>query len=237
MDGLVPAAGEGTRLRPLTADRPKGLVPVGDRPLLAHVFDTLVDLGVTHLVVVVGYRGDEIRAHFGDSYGETPITYVDQPERRGLAHAVALAGPHVSGEFLLLNGDNVCNANLDAVVARHRETDAVATLPVERVSRERAAQAGVLAFEDGAVVGVSEKPADPPSRLIPRGFYALDERVVDACRDVEPGHTGERELSAALDALLTAGESVETVALEGWCVNVNTPADVERAAARLGSDD
>jgi len=236
MQGLVPAAGEGTRLRPLTEDRPKGLVPVDDRPLLTYVFETLGALGVTDLVVVVGYRGDQIREYYGTTFEETPITYVEQPERRGLGHAVALAAPHLSGEFLLLNGDNVCDANLATVVDRHRETDAVATLPVERVSRERAAAGGVLAVEDDEVVGVVEKPDEPPSCLIPRGFYALDERVVRACRDVEPGHTGERELSAALDSLLDAGRAVETVPLDGWCVNVNTPGDVERVERRLVDD-
>jgi dTDP-glucose pyrophosphorylase len=236
MQGLVPAAGEGTRLRPLTADCPKGLVTVGDQPLLSHVFETLVALGVEDLVVVVGYRGDQIRAHYGDTFEGIPITYVEQPERRGLADAVARAGPAISGPVLLMNGDNVCRANLDAVVERHRATDAIATLPVERVSRERAARGGVLETDQsGAVVGLVEKPDEPPSRLIPRGFYAFDPQVVHACHLVRPGHTGERELTAALDLLVEAGWPVETVPLAGWCVNVNTPEDVERVAARLES--
>jgi glucose-1-phosphate thymidylyltransferase len=236
MQGLVPAAGEGTRLRPLTSDRPKGLVNVGDRPLLTHVFETLTDLGVSDLVVVVGYRGDQIRDYYGDAFEGIPITYVEQPARRGLAHAVALAGPHLSGGFLLLNGDNVCRAALDAVVEHHQESEAVATMPVERVSPERAAEGGVVDRQDGAVVGLVEKPDEPPSRLIPRGFYALDQEVVHACHLVRPGHTGERELTAALDLLLTAGWPVETVPLEGWCVNVNTPADVESVETRLVDD-
>lgn len=237
MQGLVPAAGEGTRLRPLTADRPKGLVTVGDRPLLAHVFGTLLDLGVDELVVVVGYRGDQIRDHFGDRFADTPIRYVTQDERRGLAHAVACAAPVLSGTVLLLNGDNVCQANLADVVASHRRNEAVGTVPIERVSPDRAAAAGVFdRGPDGEVVGVVEKPDDPPSRLIPRGFYAIEEPVVAACQRVEPGHTGECELSAALDSLVAAGADIATVPLEGWCLNVNTPADVDRAAARLAED-
>lgn len=237
MQGLVPAAGEGTRLRPLTADRPKGLVAVGDRPLVAHALGTLVDLGVDELVVVVGHRGEQIRGRIGDTFEGTPVRYVTQPDRRGLAHAVARAAPVLSDDVLLMNGDNVCDADLATVVERHGHTDAVATVPVERVARDRAAAAGVFDVDqNGEVVGVVEKPADPPSRLIPRGFYALDRRVVEACADVDPGHTGEQELSAALDSLLSAGHTVETVPLSGWCVNVNTPADVDRAEARLAGD-
>lgn len=232
MQAVVPAAGAGTRMRPLTADKPKGLVAVDGRPLLAHVFETLVDLSVDELVVVVGYRGDQIREHFGATYDDVRITYVEQPEREGLAHAVELAAPHVAGDFLLYNGDNVCDANLGQLRDRHRDTDAIATALVEDVSRDRAARGGVFDLADGEVVGVAEKPADPPSTLIPRGVWALDERVTHACSLVQPGHTGEREFSAAIDLCLHAGWDLETVALDGWCINVNTPEDVERVEAR-----
>lgn len=232
MQAVVPAAGEGTRMRPLTADRPKGLVDVAGRPLLAHVFETLVDCGVSEIVVVVGYRGEQIRDHFGPDYADVPLTYVEQPERRGLAHAVALAASEIEDSFLLHNGDNVCDANLDPLVERHRETDAIATALVESVSRDRAARGGVFDLEDGDVVGVAEKPVDPPSTSIPRGVWALEPRVVHACALVQPGHTGEREFSDAVDLCLYAGWDVETVPLEGWCINVNTPEDVARVEAR-----
>jgi dTDP-glucose pyrophosphorylase len=228
MKGLVPAAGEGTRMRPLTDDRPKGLVPVAGRPLLAHSLDTLVDLGVDALVVVIGYEGAQIREHFGATFRGIPITYVEQAERRGLAHAVALAAPHLDDDFLLMNGDNVCEANLATVRDRQCASDAIGTALVERVSAERAAAAGVFRRDGaGEVVGLVEKPAEPPSRLIPRGFWAFDERIRHACALVRQGHTGERELSAAVDLALRAGWDVETVRLSGWCRNVNTPADRE----------
>jgi glucose-1-phosphate thymidylyltransferase len=232
MQAVVPAAGEGTRMRPLTADRPKGLVEVAGRPLLAHVFESLVALDVAEIVVVVGYRGEQIRDRFGSDVAGLPLTYVEQPERRGLAHAVALAAAEIDGPFLLHNGDNVCDANLDALVERHRESGAVATALVESVSRDRAAEAGVFDLEDGDVVGVAEKPVDPPSTTVPRGVWALDERVTRACALVRPGHTGEREFSDAVDLCLYAGWDVETVPLEGWCVNVNTPEDIARVEER-----
>ena len=128
MDGVVLAAGEGTRMRPLTADRPKGLVEVAGQPLLTHCFDTLLSVGVDRLVVVVGYRGDDIVSRYGDQYRDAPIAYVRQDDRLGLAHALEQARPAVDGTFVVLNGDNVCRANLAAAVERHRETDASATL-------------------------------------------------------------------------------------------------------------
>lgn len=228
MQAVVPAAGRGTRMRTLTADKPKGLVEVDGRPLLAHAFDALVDLDVSELVVVIGYRGEQITEHFGASYGGCPITYVEQEEREGLAHAVALAAPHLDGDFLLHNGDNVCDANMAALVERQRDAGAIGTALVESVSRDRAARGGVFDLADGEIVGLVEKPADPPSTLVPRGVWAFDRRLTHACALVRPGHTGERELSDAVDLCLYAGWSIETVPIDGWCVNVNTPADVER---------
>ncbi|WP_128905727.1 sugar phosphate nucleotidyltransferase [Halorubrum amylolyticum] len=93
MDAVIPAAGRGSRLGELTADRPKGLVDVAGRPLLAHVFETAVDAGADALVVIVGYEAAQIVDRFGDTFEGVPITYVHQRERLGLGHAVVQAEP------------------------------------------------------------------------------------------------------------------------------------------------
>jgi glucose-1-phosphate thymidylyltransferase len=236
MQGVVPAAGEGTRLRPLTAEQPKGLVGVAGKPLLTHVFEALVPLGIEELLVIVGYRGDAIREYYGASFEGVPITYVTQEQRRGLAHALLQAAPHVDGDVVVLNGDNVVRANLREAVERHRETGADVTTLVEEVSPERASEGAVFEREGGGIVGLVEKPDKPPSRLIPRGFYVFSEAIVPACRLVTPAGTDEYELTDAVDLLLAAGRHLETVPLSGWCQNVNTPDDVE-TAERLVTDD
>ncbi|WP_178917312.1 sugar phosphate nucleotidyltransferase [Natronomonas gomsonensis] len=232
MQGVVPAAGRGTRLRPHTDDRPKALVDVGGKPLLAHGFETLAP-HVDEFVVVVGYLGDRIREHYGSGYRGTPITYVDQPERDGLADAVLRAEPAVDGPFLQLNGDNVLRGNVGDVARRHRETKADATLLVDRVSPDRARRGGVLELEDDELVGIVEKPDDPPSWLATTGCFAFSERVFDACRAIEPSERGEFELADAIEWLLDYGSRVETVRLDGWRVNVNTAENIERAEASL----
>ena len=232
MYGVVPAAGRGTRLRPHTDDRPKALVEVGGRPLLSHVFETLAP-HVEAYVAVIGYLGTQIRDHYGSAYRGTPITYVEQPDRDGLADAVLRAEPAVDGPFLQLNGDNVLRGNVGAVARRQYETGAAATLLIERVAPERARRGGVLELEDGEVVGIVEKPADPPSRLATTGCFAFSMRVFDACRAIEPSERGEFELADAIERLLAAGGRVETVRLDGWRVNVNTPADIERVEDTL----
>jgi len=235
MDAIVLAAGEGTRMGPLTSEQPKALVTVAGQPLLAHGFDALLSVGVSRLVVVVGYRGDDIVDCYGNSYRETPIEYVEQADQLGTAHALQRAMPAVEAPFVVLHGDNVCRANLGAVVERHRETDAAATLLVESVSREQARTTGVVETDgDGRVTGLVEKPDEPPSTLVSRGFYAFGDAIGPALDRIEPSPRGEYEITDAVDDLRQRGHRVETVELDGWCHNVNEPADRERVAEKLG---
>lgn len=224
-------------MRPLTADRPKALVEVAGEPLLTHGFETLRSLGTDRIVVVIGYRGDDVVARYGDSYRDVSLDYVRQDEQLGTAHALRQALPIADAPFVVLNGDNVCRANLDDVVARHRRTDAAATLLVERVSRERARETGVIETDaDGRVTGLVEKPDEPPSTLVSRGFFAFGPEIAPACRNLTPSDRGEYELTDAVDRLVDAGHRVETVDLDGWCANVNEPEDRARVAALLADD-
>jgi len=121
MQAVVLAAGKGTRLRPLTDDKPKVLVEVDGTPLLEDVFDNLIDCGATELVVVVGYKKEQIIDRYGDAYEGVPITYAHQREQLGLAHGILQAEPHVDGDFMLMLGDNVFCGNLPGITNRQQE--------------------------------------------------------------------------------------------------------------------
>jgi len=233
MQAVVLAAGEGTRLRPLTADKPKAVVEVDGRPLLSHGLEQLVEY-VDEFVLVVGYRKEALIDHYGDSFRGVPVTYVHQREQLGLAHAVLAAEPFVDDDFIVFNGDNVVEVDVGALLARHRTDGVDATLLVDDVSREAAAGTGVLlADDDGQPTALVEKPDDPPGTLVLTGMFVFDPDVFYACHLVRPSDRGEYELTDAIDLLLRAGRRVETVKLDGWRVNVNTPADRDRARRRL----
>ena len=230
MYGVVPAAGKGTRLRPLTDDTPKGMVEIAGRPLLSHVFDRLLAVGVDHLVVVVGYELGSITSHYGECYRETPITYVHQREQLGLGHAIAQCAPVVSGTFVVCNGDNVFAKPQQAAVDRARDDATDAVVVTETVSRQRATATGVVETDaDGQVRRIVEKPDEPPSRLSTTGWYVLPEEIFSALDLLRPSDRGEYELADALSVLAAAGGRIDTVDLDGGRVNVNTPADIDRA--------
>ncbi len=238
MKAVVLAAGKGTRLRPLTDDRPKALVEVAGRPLLDHVFEQLVGLGISEFVVVVGYRKQQIIDRYGDEFRGVPITYAHQREQLGLAHALLQAEPYVDEDFALMLGDNVFRANLEDVVERQRRGDVDAAFLVEEVPFSEAGRYGVCETNGrGEIVEVVEKPDDPPSNMVMTGFYTFSPAIFHACHLVQPSDRGEYELPDTIDLLLESGRTIEAIPMDGWRVDVGYPEDRDRAARRLRADD
>ncbi|MCU4742802.1 UTP--glucose-1-phosphate uridylyltransferase AglF [Natronoglomus mannanivorans] len=238
MKAVVLAAGEGTRLRPLTEDKPKGMVEVDGEPILTHCFDQLVDLGAEEFVVVVGYFKERIIDHYGDSYQGIPITYAHQREQQGLAHALLTVEEHIDDDFMLTLGDNIFEANLEDVVRRQREERTDAAFLVEEVPWEEASRYGVCDTNKyGEITDVVEKPDDPPSNLVMTGFYTFSPAIFPACELVQPSNRGEYEISEAIDLLIQSGRTIDAIALEGWRIDVGYPEDREEAERRLQDDE
>lgn len=234
MQGVILAAGKGTRLRPLTNSKPKPLVEVAGKPLLTHSLERLVSMGVDEIVVVIGYQGSKIVDHYGESFEGTPLTYASQEPRKGLAHATLVAEEHVEGPFVLTYADVLFEEDVSHCLDYHRETDPSATLLVTDVPREEAKRSGVIVTdEEDRVVRSVEKPDDPPTTLALPGLFVFDPVIFDACRVVTPSDRGEYELPDAFDLLTYAGHPVEYVETDGWRVNVNTPKDREQAEQYL----
>ena len=127
---VVLAAGEGIRLRPLTANRPKPMLPAGTRPILEHVLNALINAGVDDIHLVVGYQANRVRSHFGSTYRGVPITYHTQKNQLGSGHALLQARNGPNGSFLLVNGDQIIDHRIvEAVSTAH--TDAATLAVVE----------------------------------------------------------------------------------------------------------
>lgn len=237
MKAVVLAAGEGTRLHPLTEDKSKGMVEVNGKPILTHCFEQLAELGADELVVVVGYLKENIIEHYGDEFEEIPITYAHQREQNGLAHALLTVEEHVDDDFMLMLGDNIFQANLGDVVRRQQEERADAAFLVEEVEWEEASRYGVCDTNKyGEVTDVVEKPDDPPSNLVMTGFYTFSPAIFHACHLVQPSTRGEYEISEAIDLLIQSGRTIDAIGLEGWRIDVGYPEDREEAEEQLASE-
>jgi glucose-1-phosphate thymidylyltransferase len=234
MKAVVLAAGQGTRLRPLTEDKPKALVEVAGRPILSHCFDRLLELDIDELLVVVGYKKEKLIEYYGDAYEGIPITYAHQREPNGLAHALLTVEEHIDDDFALMLGDNVFEANLADVINRQREARADAAFLVEEVPYEDASRYGVCDTNDyGEIVEVVEKPDEPPSNLVMTGFYTFTPEIFHACHLVQPSDRGEYELSDAVDLLIQSGRTIDAIRMDGWRIDVGYPEDRDEAERRL----
>jgi glucose-1-phosphate thymidylyltransferase len=237
MEAVVLAAGEGTRLRPLTEDKPKGMVEVNGKPILTHCFEQLAELGADELVVVVGYLKQNIIEHYGDEFEGIPITYAHQREQKGLAHALLTVEEYIDDDFMLILGDNIFQANLEDVVRRQQEDRADAAFLVEEVDWEEASRYGVCDTNKyGEITDVVEKPDDPPSNLVMTGFYTFSPAIFYACHLVQPSNRGEYEISEAIDLLIQSGRTIDAIGLEGWRIDVGYPEDRDEAEERLASE-
>ena len=237
MQAVVLAAGEGTRLRPLTEEKPKALVEVDGRPILSHCFDRLIELDADQLLVVVGYKKEALISHYGDEYEGVPITYAHQREPKGLAHALLTVEEQIDDDFMLMLGDNVFEANLSDVVRRQREDRADAAFLVEEVPYEEASRYGVCDTNDyGEIVEVVEKPDEPPTNLVMTGFYTFTPAIFHACHLVQPSDRGEYEITDAINLLLQSGRTIDAIRLDGWRMDIGYPEDRDEAERRLRSE-
>jgi len=155
MKAVILTAGEGTRLRPLTVNRPKGMIPVANKPILEYVVQALVDNKITDVVMVVGYRDDRIKDHFqdGTSFGIN-ITYAHQSKQLGTAHALAHAEEYVDGPFLVLPGDNIIDG--DSISSLLGEDQGDASLLISE--SKTPSKYGVVGMEGTKVKKIVEKP-------------------------------------------------------------------------------
>jgi mannose-1-phosphate guanylyltransferase/mannose-1-phosphate guanylyltransferase/phosphomannomutase len=173
---MVLAAGLGTRLRPLTYEITKPMVPVLDRPVMEHIVDLLDEHGFQEVIANLHYFPDSIREHFGER-----LEYRFEPELLGTAGGVRACAGFLGDEaFLVISGDALTDIDLSALVARHRQAGGIATLSVKQVPDTR--EFGVVLHDrDGRVTGFQEKPSaeEALSDLGNCGIYVFDRQIFD----------------------------------------------------------
>jgi len=195
---IVMAGGQGSRLRPLTLTRPKPMVPVANRPVMAHILDWLRGHGFTDVLVTLHYLADDIRRAFGDGRAHgLKITYRVEDQPLGTAGSVKFAEDWIDNDpFLIASGDALTDLNLAALLQRHRETGAWLTLGLKPVIDP--SEYGVVELDGrGRVARFQEKPGPGRafSNLANTGIYCVEPQVLqrvprgqkyDWSRDVFP---------------------------------------------------
>ncbi|EMA53943.1 bifunctional sugar-1-phosphate nucleotidylyltransferase/acetyltransferase [Halococcus thailandensis] len=207
MQTVLLAAGEGTRMRPLTAHTPKPMLPVADRPLCAHTADAAIAAGTDELILVVGYEADAVREYFGEEYRGVPVKYATQDQQLGTAHAVRAAYEHLDDDFAVLYGDDLYDPA--SIQELFENAPGITAYRAENPSNY-----GVLDTDGERVVGVTEKPENPDTDLVSAGACVLPGEAREWL-DVEQSERGEYELTDVLDRVFAEYE-VSYTELDRW---------------------
>jgi glucose-1-phosphate thymidylyltransferase len=225
MKGMIPAAGLGTRLRPLTYTRPKPLLPVANKPLILYAIENLRDAGINDIGLIVSEAVlDGIAPGLLDLPG-VKISYIMQHEQKGIAHAVLQAREWLEGEdFCLYLGDNLFETGVKRYVDNFQHNHVDAVIGLVRVPNPR--EFGVAVLDaSGRIVKLVEKPKDPPSDLAVAGVYCFKNRVMQVIENLKPSARGEYEITDAITGLMENGV-VRGLEVDGWWKDTGRPADL-----------
>jgi glucose-1-phosphate thymidylyltransferase len=223
LKGLILSGGKGTRLRPITHTSAKQLVPVANKPVLFYGIEAMAGAGIHDVgIIIAPETGEEIRQAAGDgSRFGVRITYIEQPQPLGLAHAVLTAEPFLGeSPFVMYLGDNLLQGGISDLVDAFREhqPDALILLtPVPDPENYGVAELGrSTPGHVGRVVKLVEKPSAPTTDLALVGVYMFTAQIHQAARAIAPSARGELEITDAIQHLLDNGRRVEPHIVRGW---------------------
>jgi len=229
MKGLILSGGKGTRLRPLTFTQAKQLVPVANKPVLFYGIEALADAGIKDIGIIVGDTKAEIKEACGDGrrWG-IKITYIEQDEPLGLAHAVLVSEGFLGRDsFVMYLGDNILKSGIKSLVAEFKQKKPNSLILLTEVPNPQ--MFGVAELRKGKVVKLVEKPKSPKSNLALVGVYMFDFHIFEAARAIKPSGRKELEITDAIQYLVDQGYRVIPHLVSGWWKDTGKIEDILEA--------
>ncbi|MBN2541878.1 nucleotidyl transferase [bacterium] len=215
MNIIIPVAGIGKRLRPLTYTLPKVLIPVAGKPIIAHILDKTKLLDVNEYTFVIGYMGEKIKEYIETRYN-FKAKYIQQENLLGLGYALwmALSNTSLDEPALIILGDTIVDTDWEIIASK--DNSLICTVEVEDPRRF-----GVVEFQGEWVIDLQEKPDEPKSNKIIAGVYyitkpAVLKEALDELINSESKTRGEFQLTDALKIMLDKGEKISTYPLKYW---------------------
>lgn len=231
MKGVVLAGGLGSRLRPLTAVTNKHLLPVYNQPMIYYPIQTLVNAGLTDIMIVTGGNsaGDFLKLlGNGKAFGLKHINYTYQEGEGGIAEALSLVEHFAGGDpVCVVLGDNIIEGNIRSAVRAYRHQGTGAKIMLKRVADPE--RFGVPKLDGPNVLQIEEKPEAPKSDYAVIGIYMYDGEVYDIIRTLKPSRRGELEITDVNNAYIERGE-MTWEELEGWWTDAGTFESLLRAS-------
>jgi bifunctional UDP-N-acetylglucosamine pyrophosphorylase/glucosamine-1-phosphate N-acetyltransferase len=201
LKALILAAGESTRMRPLTANKPKPLLPVAGKPFLEHTINSLKNSGIKEIVLLIGWRSEKLQEYFGTGKRlGVKIDYAHQTARYGTAHAIGTARKHFTKPFLCLNGDILTTNELVKGLLGFYDKNKSTTMALAEVPNPSGF--GVVEIEKNKIKRIVEKPKEHIGNLVNAGVYIFSPKIFDAVDKTELSPRGEYEITDAMEILM-----------------------------------
>ena len=231
MKGVILAGGTGSRLHPLTKITNKHLLPIYDKPMIYYPLQTLVDAGITEILIVTGGRnsGDFLRLLAnGKGFGLKHLNYTYQEGEGGIADALGLAEHFADGQKIcVILGDNIIERDIRQAVESFRRQERGAKILLKTV--QDAQRFGVAEIQGDRIIGIEEKPLQPKSNYAVTGIYMYDDTVFEKIRHLVPSRRGELEITDVNNLYIQEGGMTFDY-LDGWWTDAGTFESLLRAA-------
>jgi glucose-1-phosphate thymidylyltransferase len=223
MKGVILAGGLGTRMYPLTKVTNKHLLPIYNKPMIYYPIQTLVDAGITNILIVTGGNsaGDFMRLiGNGREFGLKQVSYAYQEGEGGIAAALSLAEPFAGDDrIVVILGDNIIESNIKPFADRYRKQKSGAKILLKKVPDPE--RFGVPTFKNNKIIRIDEKPKKPASSFAVIGIYMYDGYVFDVIKNLKPSKRGELEITDVNNAYLKKGNLSYDI-LDGWWTDAGT---------------
>ena len=230
MKGLILAGGHGTRLRPLTFTGNKHMIPIANKPMIFYGLEHLSKAGIKEIAVILGPIREGVREVIGDgsAFG-LEITYIDQPDPKGLAHAVLVAEDFLKGDpFVMYLGDNLLKQGVRPLINAYFNHSSDCVICVTAVNDPD--RYGIVELDsEGKVSRLVEKPKEPKSNLALAGAYLFNESIFEAVKKIKPSWRNELEITDAIQFLLENGKKISVQHIDGWWKDTGKPEDLLEA--------
>ena len=234
MKGIILHGGHGTRLRPLTHTGPKQLLPIANKPMSQYCLEAIAETGITDIAIIIGGVGsNKVREYYGDGtkFGVN-ITYIEQDEPRGIAHAIRLCKDFIHNEkFLVFLGDNIIQKSISDFVEKFKKTNSDATVLLCEV--DNPSQFGIADVKNGKIQKITEKPKEPTSNLAVTGIYFLTPLIFEIIDNLKPSWRNELEITDALDELLKKNDNISFERITDYWKDTGTPEDIIHANGEI----
>ncbi|MBU0895473.1 MAG: NTP transferase domain-containing protein, partial [Candidatus Omnitrophica bacterium] len=226
LKGVILAGGLGSRLAPLTKITNKHLLPIYCKPMIYYPIQTLVDAGITDILIVTGgtHAGEFLRLlGNGAKFGLTHINYTYQEGEGGIAEALRLAKHFADDDkIVVILGDNIIEKSIKKQVDAFRRQSSGARILLKKVNDPD--RFGVVSFEGGKIASIIEKPKKPRSNYAVTGIYMYDSQVFDIIKTLKPSHRGELEITDVNNWYIGKGElTVEVLGRGVAWLDAGTP--------------